>query len=469
MLTPRFTFNQDEKFLTINIYAPFTHIDQTEIFMDGEDFRFSSAPYYLRLHLPGEVKETEEASGLWDADSTSFVVKCPKVNVGKYFEGLENITKLLTPKGDTEIKTSITSLIDDDELDEEYDDSDPQWYMEQNYPPDQEISVIRDIKRYGYGFACKHMDVFSKLSEELGCILDIPGSEANTHKEREEVRSKQEERDFDESHYLCDLFEDEGVKGCLEYKPPWNDIPANEKSHPYLAFDSDEQELLLGLPKKKIIVDSAEVTTVHLVLAEILFAVSYTLRINQGWDNVETRWNVVKLAPSLCCLSKPFSPSQVVKSSIRRALCYPLYRHWELAQESWSDVVKLLKIGKAAILKQFLSLIPHFNDSPGYYIFNQLFIQDYCLWLQYVPEKHLLSLATALQMTCSEITKSKLELDLEELETAAKLTIEEEEADGLCNKIKSVTISSTENDSDDSDNDSSESNSDETDSDDTTD
>ena len=85
MLTPRFSLSQDAEFLTVTIYAPFTHIDQvyctvlyctvlycnvlyctvlyapfthidqTEIFMEGGDFRFYSPPYFLRLHLPGQV------------------------------------------------------------------------------------------------------------------------------------------------------------------------------------------------------------------------------------------------------------------------------------------------------------------------------------------------------------------------------------------------------------------------------
>ena len=57
MLTPRFSLSQDDKFLYVTIYAPFTHIDKTEVFMDENEFRFFSKPYYLRLHLPGPVVE----------------------------------------------------------------------------------------------------------------------------------------------------------------------------------------------------------------------------------------------------------------------------------------------------------------------------------------------------------------------------------------------------------------------------
>ena len=39
MLTPRFSLDQDDKYLIVTIYAPFTHIDKTEVFMDEDEFR----------------------------------------------------------------------------------------------------------------------------------------------------------------------------------------------------------------------------------------------------------------------------------------------------------------------------------------------------------------------------------------------------------------------------------------------
>ena len=39
---------QNDEFLYVTIYAPFTNLDETEVFMDGSDFRFYSKPYYLR-------------------------------------------------------------------------------------------------------------------------------------------------------------------------------------------------------------------------------------------------------------------------------------------------------------------------------------------------------------------------------------------------------------------------------------
>ena len=154
MLTPRFELSQDDKHLVVTIYAPFTNVDRTEVFMDGTDFRFSSPPYFLRLHLPGEIEENDAASGAWDAETTSFVVKCPKVVQGEHFNGLDMLTQLLTPKGETNLKNRVEEL--DEEESEElllcemcYDVADPlssrtreKWVLNGGVPPQIDLRPL---------------------------------------------------------------------------------------------------------------------------------------------------------------------------------------------------------------------------------------------------------------------------------------------------------------------------------------
>ena len=85
MLTPRFDLNQDDNFLIVTIYAPFTNISDTEIFMEDLDFRFFSKPYFLRLHLPKPIEESDLANAEYKADINSFVIKAPKKNSGEFF------------------------------------------------------------------------------------------------------------------------------------------------------------------------------------------------------------------------------------------------------------------------------------------------------------------------------------------------------------------------------------------------
>lgn len=48
MLTPRFKIVQNDEEITVTIHAPYTNIKDTEVYVDGTDFRFYSTPYYLR-------------------------------------------------------------------------------------------------------------------------------------------------------------------------------------------------------------------------------------------------------------------------------------------------------------------------------------------------------------------------------------------------------------------------------------
>ena len=160
MLTPRFSLSQDDRFLFVTIYAPFTHIDKTEVFMDENEFRFFSKPYYLRIHLPGPVTENEEASASWDSDTNSFNVKCPKLNEGEVFTGLDMLTDLLTPKGSRDAQSKIEILPGEEDSDEEEEEED--WYFEQKLPVEE---VVKDEKteEVGYGFAFRHTAVYSNL------------------------------------------------------------------------------------------------------------------------------------------------------------------------------------------------------------------------------------------------------------------------------------------------------------------
>lgn len=48
MLTPRFEITQTDTEVAIIIHAPYANIKDTEVYVDGTDFRFYSTPYYLR-------------------------------------------------------------------------------------------------------------------------------------------------------------------------------------------------------------------------------------------------------------------------------------------------------------------------------------------------------------------------------------------------------------------------------------
>jgi len=416
--------------------------------MDEDEFRFYSKPYYLRLHLPGEVVENEDAAASWDAESSSFIVKCPKKVEGEHFSGLDMLTELLTPKGEKEIKQKIEVLEESNNYDEdeEEDVEDIDFYFEQTLPS-EEREELTGRKADGYGFAFEHHNVYKSLMAEYGEILDVKDPDILSQIERDNMRKEKENSDFSSDHYLCDLYDSaEEIQACLGQEAPFRSCVTGEADlslrltvdtrSELLAFSAEEQELMLGLPRKKVIVPPASLASVHFGLADILYGHCYSLRV-LGQDCVEAGWTVAKLSASLSSLGRLTSAKGVLVSSMRRALCYPLHRHYDLAKRVWEDVITILHIGTPAVLKCLLSLIPTFNNSPGQYIFNQLYINDYAVWVQSVPASHLESLAQALHKTLVKLTKDDLDLELVELEQAAQMIIQEEEEA----KVKALTDS----------------------------
>lgn len=49
MLTPRFELSQTDSEVIIDVHAPYANIKDTEVYVEGTDFRFYSTPYYLRF------------------------------------------------------------------------------------------------------------------------------------------------------------------------------------------------------------------------------------------------------------------------------------------------------------------------------------------------------------------------------------------------------------------------------------
>jgi len=192
-------------------------------------------------------------------------------------------------------------------------------------------------------------------------------------------------------------------------------------------FTTEQQEQLLALPKKHYLVTRTELASVHLALADILYGHCFALRSSLGEVNTEHGWLAAKLSASLSACARFSSPSSVVRSCVRRALTYPYLRHYHLATEAWKDVVGLLRAGNIPTIQALLVLSETFTETPGYYIFNQLYLSPYCTWLQTVPPSHLSSLASAISSSLDKLSKASLELDLEELEHAAKLALLEEE------------------------------------------
>ena len=436
MLTPRFQLDQDNEAVTISIYAPFTHVAETEVFMEGTNFRFFSKPYFLRLHFPCEIIENEDASAKFDSETLRYVIKCPKVNQGEHFPNLDMITELCTPKGQTNAQSvEIVCEQEDDEVGDE-------WYFEQNVDCDSRESY----SACGVGFGQKHKDVFIKLLEECQEILDIKRPDSKSLADRKTERLQKENEDFDPDQYLFDLYEPDEILHQI--------IESEATEYPQSLDDKDNLQLTNHAKRDTQLLADRKYPT-FLSIIDILFANCFDARVTFYEHSSESGWSIAKLSPTLVCSDSFNSLKEVVIACSRRSLIYPMYRRFDLTVKVWSDLSKLLKSGRASIVKVLLNLSSIFTESEGRYLFNQLFIDQYIAWVQKIKPDKFDKVANDLDNIVSALTKNDLELELAELEAAAEMVKKEEEEneDNLVQTFQKVSICDrkTENtDSDDS-------------------
>ncbi|KAJ1986443.1 hypothetical protein H4R33_003352 [Dimargaris cristalligena] len=204
---------------------------------------------------------------------------------------------------------------------------------------------------------------------------------------------------------------------------------------PLLAsFTEAEQEQMRALPRKLLTVDAGMERSLYLGLVDLVFAYSYNLRTTLGESTVESVWTVGILSSLLAALDhhRP-SLKAVAVASFRRALAYPLYRHWELCQAVWRDTQTIFKLGRRALVKVLLNLKDMFDHHDTYYVYSKIWFDDYCVWIQNgASDKKLQSLAKeldALVLTKLDLDWSLAELEAQALEVSSNDSSESDESD----------------------------------------
>lgn len=148
-----------------------------------------------------------------------------------------------------------------------------------------------------------------------------------------------------------------------------------------LKFSSKEEAMMRDLPNKEYLLSYEKGT--YLGLVDLMFAYAYNHRITEGDNNVESVWCIGRISPTLSSLEQFTVLKDVLISSYRRALTYPLYRNLSLCEKVLQDVYIMFKLGKRAILKALLDMKNLFDHHDVYYVYSKIYLDDYCVWIQH--------------------------------------------------------------------------------------
>ncbi|XP_073974072.1 protein SHQ1 homolog isoform X1 [Rhodnius prolixus] len=435
MLTPNFNLSQTEREICLVIRAPLANIAKTELVVNRNLIFFYSSPYYLRLHLPGELVDDENQTGKYDSDKGEFTFILKKMDENQHFEDLDLIGKLLAPTKKHQARPDI-------QMCEVVQSSDPEscsedgedWYLEQEILEEDSFDLPK------YGFANKTQGMGRELRMEFYEVLDLKEVEKTPTNERCLLREAEEQMKFSEEHYMADMMEPQGLGELLDYDPPWENNILIKKE---VVLTDEEREYLKTLGNKDYLIDSKERRIALLSLVDILYAYAYNHRTTLGESTVESAWTINKLSSTLSWLQSFECMKDVKVACIRRSLIYPLHRNWILSTTVMEDTLNILKLGRRQILKCLIEIHKLFNASEPRYLLNQLFITDYCIWLQKISEKRIIHLMQYFKE--AKLCKNDIRLDLETLEAVA-LMVEKEELDRMTHqmtmKIDNITVGS---------------------------
>lgn len=361
----------------------------------------------------------------YDYETGVFSIQVPKEREGQEFEGLDMITSLLSVPKQKVRHPLIQEVVGEGEEEVSSDQEDEgdgiEWCLEQVVSLQAETTE-KWLMGEKYGFANSKSNVFQRLDEEVSLAIDVKDPESKSRGTRRQERLLDECARFDEHYYLSCLFEDQDAVTSL--------IQAKDLFSELTQFDDSDLYDMKNLPTRSYLLDDEEKRRLLFGLVDILFAYAYDLRTCEGEHTAESNWTISKLSATLSWLETFDKMTEVVISCYRRSLIFPLYRHHDLSVTIMNDVVQILRSGRKGCLKCLLDIRRLFNQTlDSKYILNDLFISDYCVWVQRVKDKSLEKVAGVLQLTLERVSKADLDLDLNLLERAARLAIQEQESE----------------------------------------
>lgn len=425
MLTPKFQLTQTETKVCITVFAPYTNISETEIYIEKNDFRFFSPPYYLRLHLPGEIMEMGATNGIYDADDGKFVLTMEKVNKGEHFPNLDLISTLLVKKTKNFPSKPNIRVLDSQEEDGSTDEShysqdessEMDCLIEQALPEERVL-----IMKPKYGFGNQYSDVFKGFAYEVLEILDLPDPDVTPASSRTQLRLECEVKDFSDEHYLADRVYRNYIDELIAFVMVWEQYHARGTSATLCVEDT---ERLKDFPLREYILTPNDQQALYFGLIDIIAAYCYDHRTTEGDPTSESAWTINKLSATLSWFEVYATLNDALLAFMRRSLCYPLFRNYDLSVKILRDVQILLLLGKRQLLKCLLDIHQLFSQSSPRYLLNRVYIEDYCVWIQGADDNCFAAMVDEIGMNVP--TKWDLQLDITELELAAELVEKEED------------------------------------------
>ena len=465
MITPRFELSQTASELTVTVHAKYVRSQAVSILVASDVLHFHAHPYFLRLSFPHSVQDAEDPPATYDADTGMLNVTLAKCEE-KLWADLDLLSKFLPNSGDDAIrKTSQiggcaggglrapvvqevgNSVVEVMEGVVQADDGDPgeardnaretedlDWHFPQTlHPADGDAAAGGPSDRgtpnslitsaEGYGFLQQHRDVFKYLQEDYSTLFDFTQNPEETLlEERRMFRRAHEDAAFSPDHYMADFMQDREIKEFIQRTDVWwkqitqsSGVSGDEE---VVIFSQKEKDLMVSLKYKEYLIDdsSGDELCCYLFLIDLLFAYCYERRVADADDvasgehGSESSWLCAKLSIGLSSLDtfKSLTVQDVITSSVRRSLAFPLYRHYGLAVQVWKDVTMILGMRRRGVLRALLWLKDLFDHDDLRYRFSVIALNPLCNWVLSLRRHRFIAMAKRVEEFVNDMTKGSI-------------------------------------------------------------
>jgi len=149
------------------------------------------------------------------------------------------------------------------------------------------------------------------------------------------------------------------------------------------VLSNEEIEECLKVRNREYLIDK-ESPNIALQWVDILWAYLYDFRTTGFEQGYESTWNISKISATISCFAdfKGMKIKDLLISLYRRSLIYPLYRNFQLCETITADLIKILAIGRKAVLKCLLAFKKVNEKRESGYLINRIFINDFIVWVQ---------------------------------------------------------------------------------------
>lgn len=211
---------------------------------------------------------------------------------------------------------------------------------------------------------------------------------------------------FSEDHYLADYFDSDATETITQKELPWKPEQT--------IFSPSEIDLLKDFPNREYLLNETEKRWLLLGLLDILFAYCYDQRTTDFEGNCESGWTITKLSGTLSWFVVYDDERDVVVSSMRRSLIYPLYRNYKLTETVFNDLKYLLSLGPVFVVKCLISVFRsfHLSAEPRYFL-NDVYVKDYIIYMQKYDKALFEEMVE--NVSKLEVTEKDLDLNYERL------------------------------------------------------